>query len=204
MSMHYIVLDLEWNYPVTSDAMITTPVRFPNEVIQIGAVKTDENLQPLDSFRRLVRPVFYRRMHRRVTRLTGLTDFDLMGGLPFATVAREFRDWCGEDFIFVTWSRADEATLRSNLTMHRMNDSWLPRFCDAQHAFGQQVAAAPQQCALLTALEVLGEEALPPHDALHDAMNTVRICQHLDIVRGLAEENMPLPAIARSALQASA
>ena len=36
-------------------------------------------------------------------------------------------------------------------------------------------------------MEKIGEPALKAHDALHDARNTVCVCLHLDMVKGLAE-----------------
>ena len=36
-------------------------------------------------------------------------------------------------------------------------------------------------------MEKIGEEALSAHDALNDARNTVSVCQHLDMKKGLAE-----------------
>lgn len=41
--MNYIVLDLEWNQ--SADGKAYTNSRIPFEIIQIGAVKLDENFQ---------------------------------------------------------------------------------------------------------------------------------------------------------------
>ena len=43
-----IVLDLEWNQPFSMRSMITTPVRLHGEIIQIGAVKLNEQLEIVD------------------------------------------------------------------------------------------------------------------------------------------------------------
>ena len=43
--MYCIVLDLEWNQPFSTRSMVTTPVRLPGEIIQIGAVKLNERLE---------------------------------------------------------------------------------------------------------------------------------------------------------------
>lgn len=45
-----IVLDLEWNQPFSMRSMITTPVRLHGEIIQIGAVKLNEQLEIVDTF----------------------------------------------------------------------------------------------------------------------------------------------------------
>lgn len=43
--MDYIVLDMEWNQPFSAKHMVKTPVLLHGEVVQIGAVKLDENYQ---------------------------------------------------------------------------------------------------------------------------------------------------------------
>ena len=35
----YIVLDLEWNQPMSGQEIITRPFRFDSEIIEIGALK---------------------------------------------------------------------------------------------------------------------------------------------------------------------
>ncbi len=50
----YVVLDLEWNQDPTGRA--ASRDMLPFEIIEIGAVKLDENLRILSEFRRLVRP----------------------------------------------------------------------------------------------------------------------------------------------------
>lgn len=55
--MNYIVLDLEWNQPVSNRRIVKTPIRLAGEIIQIGAVKLDENLKTIDTFEVMVAPV---------------------------------------------------------------------------------------------------------------------------------------------------
>ena len=45
--MNYIVIDLEWNQPLSPQRMIREPFNLGGEIIQIGAVKID-NLQELN------------------------------------------------------------------------------------------------------------------------------------------------------------
>ena len=65
-----IVLDLEWNQPFSMRSMITTPVRLHGEIIQIGAVKLNEQLEIVDTFKVMVKPKYYPYMHRKISRLT--------------------------------------------------------------------------------------------------------------------------------------
>ena len=50
----FIVLDLEWNQsPAGKEGSMN---RLPFEIIEIGAVKLNKNLQIISEFRRLIRP----------------------------------------------------------------------------------------------------------------------------------------------------
>lgn len=41
--MDYIILDLEWNRPADGSSMVQDPVHLGGEIVEIGAVKLDEN-----------------------------------------------------------------------------------------------------------------------------------------------------------------
>ena len=71
--MKYIVLDMEWNRPVSRNAMIKHPIKLKGEIIQIGAVMLDENLEEIDNFDVMICPKFYKRMHKEVEALTEYT-----------------------------------------------------------------------------------------------------------------------------------
>jgi hypothetical protein len=74
---------MEWNQPPHPKRMVRKPVVLVGEVIQIGAAKVDESLEVIDTFKAMVAPQFYTKMHKHVTRVTGLTNDDIAAGLPF-------------------------------------------------------------------------------------------------------------------------
>ena len=78
--MHYIVLDLEFNQDPESiidlsliPGNLIKKNKYPQEIIQIGAVKLDENLNIIEPFNRLVKPSIYGHISPFITELTGLT-----------------------------------------------------------------------------------------------------------------------------------
>ena len=177
--MNYIVLDLEWNQPNSPRVMVKSPVSLKGEIIQIGAVKLDENLEIIDTFKIMVKPKYYRTMHKKVSRLTSITDDDLQYGFPFKQALSYFNSWCTEDCIFLTWSGDDVRMLRSNLTMHKVKYYSIPKSYDVQKLFSIQIAKDQRQYSLVQALEIVQEPACSAHDALHDAINTTRVLRHL-------------------------
>ena len=50
--MSYIVLDLEWNQAMSSNASVFNrlPIHLSGEIIQIGAVKLDDDFCPAEEF----------------------------------------------------------------------------------------------------------------------------------------------------------
>lgn len=185
--MNYIVLDLEWNQPVSAKCMVRTPVFLYGEIIQIGAVKLDENYHILDTFKIMVAPKYYRKMHKKVTKLTKITTEDLQYGFPFPVAFKHFGKWCGEDFAFLTWGPDDIGILRDNLLLHNIDTAWIPSTYNIQVIFDNQITKEKRQVSLSYAMEKIGAPALEAHDALHDARNTVCVCLHLDMEKGLAE-----------------
>ena len=178
--MNYIVLDLEWNQPNSPRVMVKSPVCLRGEIIQIGAVKLDENLAIIDTFKIMVKPKYYRTMHKKVSRLTSITDDDLQYGFPFKQALSYFHTWCTEDCVFLTWSGDDIKTLRSNLMVHKVKYYSIPKSYDVQKLFSIQIAKERRQYSLLQALDMVQEPACSAHDALHDAINTARVLRHLN------------------------
>ncbi len=54
----FIVLDLEWNS--SPGGKHSSNAAIPFEIIEIGAIKLDENLKELSRFRKIIRPVVYK------------------------------------------------------------------------------------------------------------------------------------------------
>ena len=67
--MNYIVLDLEWN-----SAYHKKQGRFVNEIIQIGAVKLDNDFNVIDTFLVYIKSEIVKQLNKRVIELTGITN----------------------------------------------------------------------------------------------------------------------------------
>ncbi len=194
--MNYIVLDMEWNqpWPGSPSAQKVLPVQIRGEIIQIGAVRVTADQQVGDEFQVLIRPKYYRRLNRRVSKLTGIKEARLKEeGIPFREAMRQFLDWCGENIIFLTWGFDDIAILRENLQLFGMQTDWTDRWYNAQMIFNAQTDGSNAQKALKTAMEIFEIEATrPAHDALGDAYHTALICARLDLSRGIMEYGQAL------------
>ncbi len=188
--MFYITLDLEWNQAYAQKALAVQRQlnsRLRGEVIQIGAVKLDKNMQPCGSYQIIVKPKYFKKLHRHVSELTGITQDQMDMGISLPEAEDSFRRWCGNDFVFLTWGPDDIPMLKENLNVHKINSTWLDRTYDLQLIFNRQTDGANKQRSLEYAMEYFEiPQRLPAHDALNDAYFTAQVAAKLDVVSGVA------------------
>ena len=189
--MNYIVLDMEWNqpWPGSPSSKKVLPVNIRGEIIQIGAVRINEEQFVEDEFQIMIKPKYYRHLNRRVSKLTGIKEAKLREeGVSFPEAIELFRRWCGEDIVFLTWGFDDIGILRENLRLFGLEEDWTERWFNAQMIFNAQTDGSTSQKALKTAMEMFGIEATrPAHDALGDAYHTALICAMLNLKQGMEE-----------------
>lgn len=108
--MNYIILDLEWN-----NTYCKKKKGFLNEIIEIGAVKLNNNLQVIDTFDILIKPQLGKKLHTRVKELTNITNDDINTGIPFSQAMSNFRKWVShEKNVILTWGDTDVRVLIEN------------------------------------------------------------------------------------------
>ena len=114
--MNYVVVDLEWNQAMSSKSSVFNklPIRLGGEIIEIGAVKLTEDMLPGEEFTVDVKPVYFRRMHYKVKKITGFDKERLAHGIAFADAMEQFRAWCGDDVTFITWGCDDQRIMEQN------------------------------------------------------------------------------------------
>jgi len=188
--MYYITLDLEWNQAYAQKAMAVQrqlSARLRGEVIQIGAVKMDKNMNICGSYQIIVKPKYYKKLHKHVSELTGITQAQMDMGASLAEAAERFRAFCGEDFVFLTWGPDDIPMLKENFNAHGIDRSWLDRVYDLQQIFNRQTdGETKKQRSLEYAMEYFEiPQNLPAHDALNDAYFTALVAQRLDTPTGV-------------------
>ena len=178
--MQYIVLDLEWNQPISyhSPAFKSVGTKLLFEMIQIGAVKMDESFRVVDSSSQLIQPQHYVRLHPRISRITHITQDDLADAPGFNEAMAAFAQWCGEDYVLLTWGCDDISVLKQNMTFFQC-ETQLPKFYDAQQLFGEVTGNPKERKGLKAAMEQLeilpDEESMPFHNAVNDAYYTALV-----------------------------
>ena len=185
--MQYIVLDLEWNQALSGKPFQRDDLTLAGEIIQIGAVRLGEDLSVVDTLRLHVAPKYYKKMHWSVKKLTGISTQSLADGLSFPDAFEQLSAFCGEDYAFLTWGPDDLPMLRSNLRLHRIQYTEPIPWYDLQKIYAMVVHGEKRQYSLADALAHFAiTDTYPAHDALNDALNTAKLCPHLDLESSIA------------------
>lgn len=181
--MEYIVVDFEWNQSPYGKG--TGKKKLPFEIIEIGAVKLDENRQIVETFDAVIQPKVYKKLHHMTHELTGITQEEVDHGALFTHTIVDFMLWCGDDFMFCTWGNTDLIELQRNMKYYRLDDL-LPgplKYYNVQKLF--RILHDPQErqsCALETAVEYFGfSKDTKFHRAINDAQYTAMIFARMDM-----------------------
>lgn len=179
--MSNIVFDLEWNQAGNKE--LENP-RLGFEIIEIGAVKLDDNGKIIDRFSQLVRPVVYPMLFYHVKSVVQLSTEQLKRhGRGFRTVVQEFISWCGDDPVFYTWGSMDLTELQRNIEYYGMENPFkFPLFYyDVQKLYSIYKTGTKSQIALELAIAQEGIKTGPVfHRAANDAEYTARILALLE------------------------
>ena len=97
----YIVMDLEFNCSNNSYVSEKNGVRLPNEIIEIGAVKLDDDLNELDRFCSFIKPAVYTKINTEVKKLTDITNDMVYQGVEFPEAITNLDHIIGSIFIWI-------------------------------------------------------------------------------------------------------
>ncbi len=178
--MSYVILDLEWNGSYSK--MLH---KYVNEIIEFGAVKTDDEFNITDEFSVLIRPRIGKKLCSKVKQLTKISNEELReNGVSFMKAVDMFSDFA-KDSCIVTWSTSDIHALIENYSYYT-NDIHLPflkRYCNMQeycescldlHDSANQLGLSV--CAEMLMIEFSEEEQ---HRAFADAELSLRCLKRL-------------------------
>lgn len=178
---NYIVFDLEWNQCSTGKA--DSVAGFPFEIIEIGAVKLDEQFHAIDEFHRLIRPQVYPKLHFAISEVTHLRMSQLRAhGVSFPSAVQDFLKWCGSDAIFCSWGCMDLTELQRNMHYYHMENPF-PKplyYYDVQKLYARfcRNGEKPSLDTAVQELSILQER--PFHRAADDAWYTAQVLAQMN------------------------
>ncbi|MBC2399727.1 3'-5' exonuclease [Clostridium tetanomorphum] len=122
--MNYIVFDLEFNQSYNS---IEENKKCPFEIIQIGAVKLNKDLNIISTFNKFVKPELYTTINPYVEQITGITIDKVANSQSFEKIYNEFVYFLGEESILCVWGMSDIKELFRNIEYHKLHLSLIPK-----------------------------------------------------------------------------
>ena len=167
--MEYVILDFEFN-GVYSDKL----KRYFNEIIDIGAIKVNQDMKIIDEFSVLVKPVVGKNINKYVQDLTQLTMEELtVNGIPFQKMVSKLKDFIS-DATLITWGISDMQLLSDNYKYFFETDNlgFIKRFLNLQYYCEEKLnLGSSQKLGLSTALNSLNIEVDQGkiHQALYDS-----------------------------------
>ena len=127
--MNYIVFDLEFNqsYNFSKETNNIINPKCPFEIIQIGAVKLNDNFETIGSLDILVKPEIYTLLNPFVKRLTGITMEELDNGISFKEMYKKLLKFIETDkSVLCVWGSSDIKELFRNIEFYELDSSVIP------------------------------------------------------------------------------
>lgn len=171
--MDYIILDIEFNGRKFAS-------EHPMEVIEIGAVRLNESLQPVDEFTSLIKPVYFATLNSFIKKKTGIPQEEIDIAPRFPKVIAAFRRWLElstDGVLLLTWGGEDMKRIVQDTRMHKLDDEyWLKTpYYDLLKGL-LRVRGLKNDVSVEGALELLGiQPGGSAHRALGDARMTAEI-----------------------------
>ena len=179
--MNYIIFDLEWNQGVSHGEK--RDKKTPLEIVEIGAVKLNDDREMISEFSELIKPQIYHEMHNITRKIIHIQMEELEKGKPFVEVMTSFLDWCGEDPLFCTWGSLDLLELQRNMKYYNMaplSDRPI-KFLDIQKLFSLAYEDGKSRRALEYAIDMLSiKKDIPFHRAFSDAYYTAKVFDKIE------------------------
>lgn len=169
----YVILDLEMCN--VAQGVRQDIFRWRNELIQIGAVLLNTDLEIADTFMTYVSPE-YGVLDAYIETLTGITNADLQGAPKFKEALKAFLAWLPTDAVLVSWSENDKKQIQKEIEFKNLTfkcfDKYFDEWIDCQENFAQRLHTG-KRYRLSEALIIADiDSADGEHDALVDARNT--------------------------------
>jgi len=117
--LDYIVLDIEFNGRKFASNL-------PMEVIEIGAVRLNSQLEVIDTYASFIKPVYFAKLNPFIQSKTGIAQESIDHAERFPKVIRTFLNWLSqsEEVMFVTWGGEDIKRIVLDTRMHKLDDQY--------------------------------------------------------------------------------
>ncbi|MFZ2257703.1 MAG: 3'-5' exonuclease [Clostridiaceae bacterium] len=183
--MDYVIIDLEFNnlqgVYQTMNQYLNRENSFkrrlyPNEIIQIGAVRLGEDLAVVDGLNIMVKNTFYKTLNPMISEMTGVTQAMMDEGIGYPEAVKVLEEFC-KGAVVLTWGVSDIYEIIRNCHMHQTPITVLgQRYLDLQAWIGQRENGnrTPSLKSIMELYDIEIDDNLL-HDGYYDAQSTGRV-----------------------------
>lgn len=182
--MNFIIFDLEFNQLQLKNKTKSNTDNLKQEIIQLGALKVDKNLEIISTFNTLIKPTVNTTIHPYIENLTNITNEKVLKSPTFPQVYDKFLNFLREDeHILCVWGKSDIKELFKNIRFHNLSHENISnKYIDIQH-HATKYFNLPKGCkiSLINAIECLNINITNPlHDAYNDTCYTYEVFKKIN------------------------
>lgn len=173
--MNYIIFDLE------ATCVEDKSIPFQNEIIEIGAVKLNSQLEKVGEFTTFIKPIVNPVLTPFCTQLTTITQSQVDGAETFPEGLKAFLDFIGEEeYVLLSWGGYDKNQLTKDCALHSLPNDFLTQHYNLKKLHHEKVLSKKgRQMGMRAALRHAGLKIIGTHHrGIDDAINFARIFQH--------------------------
>ena len=131
--MNYIIFDLE------ATCWEDRNINKQNEIIEIGAVKIDDEGNIQSEFAEFIKPKLHPILSDFCKDLTTITQQEIDAADSFKEVIERFKQWINleEPFVLCSWGFYDKKQFSKDCDLHDLNKDWLENHISLKHQYAQ-------------------------------------------------------------------
>ena len=129
--MNYIILDLE------ATCWKDSSNNKQNEIIEIGALKIDQNGNTVSKFSEFIKPKLNPELSDFCKELTTIEQADIDSAEPYNIVIDRFKKWINikEEYILCSWGFYDKKQFAKDCELHGTDKNWLTNHISLKHQY---------------------------------------------------------------------
>jgi 3'-5' exoribonuclease 1 len=126
--MNYIVFDLEATCWAEKG-------KHQHEIIEIGALKINENQKIIEEFNVFIKPVLHPQLSAFCTNLTSIKQQSIDNSQNFPMVIEQFKNWIGleDEYLLCSWGFYDRKQLIADCSLHELDYKWCNNHISLKH-----------------------------------------------------------------------
>mgnify|MGYP003531915952 FL=1 len=172
--MNYLVVDFEFTF---YKRPVGRPRAFFPEIIEVGAVKLDENLKEYGKLQNFVKPHFFPKHAKDAMDFCMITDTDMKKAITFPVMLEKLSAmYEAEQTFFVAWGDADYKVLNEGCSRHKLENPIIEAdYLDLAEAYKlwKDEENTPSLKTAIMEMECVADGLA--HTAFDDAYNTGKV-----------------------------